>query len=127
MRMIGKTLSAVCAQSVQRHSYLAVRPFAFQRTASLYRLCMCSPNCSLAFGTGCDEAEGKRKMTAKPSLRVVENTDTALRNLLNARDTAERELASIDAQMLAYRRSYARERGEFMLPSLSRLRRELLG
>jgi hypothetical protein len=66
-------------------------------------------------------------MTTKPSLRVVENTDTALRNLLNARDAAERELASIDAQMLAYRRSYARERGEYMLPTLERLRRELLG
>jgi hypothetical protein len=64
-------------------------------------------------------------MTAK--LRIVENTDTALRNLLNARDAAERELASIDAQMLAYRRSYARERGEYLLPSLERLRRELLG
>ena len=64
-------------------------------------------------------------MTAK--LRVVQDTDTALRNLLNARDAAERELASIDAQMLAYRRSYARERGEFMLPTLERLRRELLG
>jgi hypothetical protein len=65
-------------------------------------------------------------MTAT-KLRVVENTDTALRNLLNARDAAERELASIDAQMLAYRRSYARERGEYMLPTLERLRRELLG
>jgi hypothetical protein len=65
-------------------------------------------------------------MTAT-KLRVVENTDTALRNLLNAREMAERELASIDAQMLAYRRSYARERGEFLLPSLERLRRELLG
>jgi hypothetical protein len=63
--------------------------------------------------------------TAK--LRVVENTDTALRNLLRDRDAAEREIQAIDAQMLAYRRSYARERGEYMLPSLSRLRRELLG
>jgi hypothetical protein len=65
-------------------------------------------------------------MTAT-KLRIVENTDTALRNLLRDREMAERELAAIDAQMLAYRRSYARERGEFMLPSLSRLRRELLG
>jgi hypothetical protein len=67
-------------------------------------------------------------MTVKPcALRVVENTDTALRNLLRDRDMAERELAAIDAQMMAYRRSYARERGEFLLPSLPRLRRELLG
>jgi len=65
-------------------------------------------------------------MTAT-KLRVVENTDTALRNLLRDRDTAERELQAIDAQMLAYRRSYARERGEYMLPTLERLRRELLG
>jgi hypothetical protein len=65
-------------------------------------------------------------MTAT-KLRVVENTDTALRNLLRYRDVAERELRAIDAQMLAYRRSYARERGEFLLPSLPRLRRELLG
>jgi len=65
-------------------------------------------------------------MTAKPSLRVVENTDTALRNLLRDLDTAEREVTAIHQQMLAYRRSYARERGEYMLPSLERLRRELL-
>jgi hypothetical protein len=58
-------------------------------------------------------------------LRVVENTDTALRNLLRDRDAAERELASIDAQMLSYRRSYARERGEYLLPTIPRLRREL--
>jgi hypothetical protein len=67
-------------------------------------------------------------MTTKPyALRVVQDTDTALRTLLRDREMAERELASIDAQMLAYRRSYARERGEFLLPSLPRLRRELLG
>jgi 5-methylcytosine-specific restriction endonuclease McrBC regulatory subunit McrC len=67
-------------------------------------------------------------MTTKPyALRVVQDTDTALRTLLRDREMAERELASIDAQMLAYRRSYARERGEYMLPSLERLRRELLG
>jgi hypothetical protein len=63
--------------------------------------------------------------TAK--LRIVQDTDSALRTLLRDRDMAEREIQAIDAQMLAYRRSYARERGEFMLPSLSRLRRELLG
>jgi hypothetical protein len=63
--------------------------------------------------------------TAK--LRVVESTDAALRTLLRDRDMAERELRAIDAQMLAYRRSFARERGEFMLPTLARLRRELLG
>jgi 5-methylcytosine-specific restriction endonuclease McrBC regulatory subunit McrC len=66
-------------------------------------------------------------MTKPYALRVVQDTDTALRNLLRDRNMAERELASIDAQMLAYRRSYARERGEFLLPSLPRLRRELLG
>jgi hypothetical protein len=70
-------------------------------------------------------------MTAKPSLRVVnqaeEPVDIALRTLLRDRDMAEREIQAIDQQMLPHRRSYARERGEFMLPSLSRLRRELLG
>jgi hypothetical protein len=64
-------------------------------------------------------------MTKPYALRVVQDTDTALRTLLRDRDAAERELKSIDAQMLAYRRSYARERGEFLLPSLERLRREL--
>jgi hypothetical protein len=63
--------------------------------------------------------------TAKPSLRVVQDTDSALRTLLRDRDELEREIASIDAQMLAYRRSYARERGEYLLPTIPRLRREL--
>jgi hypothetical protein len=66
-------------------------------------------------------------MTARAKLSLVQDTDTALRTLLRDRDGLERELAAIDAQMLAYRRSYARERGEFMLPTLERLRRELLG
>jgi hypothetical protein len=61
--------------------------------------------------------------TAK--LRVVENTDTTLRNLLRDLESAEREVAAIHQQMLAYRRSYARERGEFLLPTIPRLRREL--
>jgi 5-methylcytosine-specific restriction endonuclease McrBC regulatory subunit McrC len=63
--------------------------------------------------------------TAK--LCIVQDTDSALRTLLRDRDMAEREIASIDAQMLAYRRSYARERGEYLLPTIPRLRRELLG
>ena len=68
----------------------------------------------------------------RPVLHAVEtvqepapSTERALRILLRDRDRAEQEIAEIDRMMLAYRRSYARERGEFMLPSLERLRREL--
>jgi hypothetical protein len=72
-------------------------------------------------------------MTAARKLKLVEPErervgapDAALRILLRDRDRATREIAEIDEQMLAYRKSYARERGEFMLPTLARLRRELL-
>jgi hypothetical protein len=63
----------------------------------------------------------------KQALKLVESTEDALRTLLADRDRAVREIAEIDAQMLAYRKRYAAERGEFMPPSLERLRRELLG
>jgi hypothetical protein len=72
-------------------------------------------------------------MAAATKLRIVKgdpervgSPDAALRILLRDRDRASREIVEIDEQMLAYRKSYARERGEFMLPTLARLRRELL-
>jgi hypothetical protein len=52
--------------------------------------------------------------------------ECALRVLLRERERAVREIADIDRQMLAYRKSYAAERGEYLLPSLERLQRELL-
>lgn len=72
-------------------------------------------------------------MSPRPALRSVETVeevrfgaDQALRTLLRDRDRAMREIAEIDAMMLAYRKSYAKERGEYMLPTIERLRRELL-
>jgi hypothetical protein len=62
----------------------------------------------------------------KQALKLVESPEDALRTLIRDRDRAVREIAEIDAQMLAYRKRYAAERGEFMPPSLERLRRELL-
>jgi hypothetical protein len=66
------------------------------------------------------------RLKTAPRLRVVPTTEDALATLLRDRDRALREIAELDAMMLAYRRRYAAERGEFMLPSLERLRRELL-
>lgn len=66
------------------------------------------------------------RLKTEPRLRVVPTTEDALATLLRDRDRALREVAEIDAMMLAYRKRYAAERGEFMLPSLERLRRELL-
>jgi hypothetical protein len=71
-------------------------------------------------------------MKSRASLHAVEPSteppvECALRVLLRDRERAMREIADIDRQMLAYRKSYAAERGEFMLPSLERLTRELIG
>lgn len=66
------------------------------------------------------------RLKTEPKLRVVPTTEDALAALLRDRDRALREVAEIDAMMLPYRKRYAAERGEFMLPSLERLRRELL-
>lgn len=60
------------------------------------------------------------KLVAEP--RSVEDV---LRMFLRDRDDAVRDIAGIDEQMLTYRKRYAAERGEFLLPTLQRLRREL--
>lgn len=52
--------------------------------------------------------------------------ECALRVLLRDRERAMREIADIDRKMLAYRKSYAAERGEYLLPTIERLQRELL-
>jgi hypothetical protein len=52
--------------------------------------------------------------------------ECALRVLLRDRERAVREIADIDRQMLAYRKSYAAERGEYLLPTIERIQRELL-
>lgn len=62
-----------------------------------------------------------------PGIFTLDATGHALRRLLRERDRAVREIAEIDAQMLSYRKRYAAERGEYMLPTIERLRRELLG
>jgi hypothetical protein len=62
-----------------------------------------------------------------PAEARLDTPEHCLRILIRDRDRAQREIAEIDAQMLAYRKRYAAERGEFMLPTIARLRRELLG
>lgn len=64
--------------------------------------------------------------TATATVVPLATTENALRILLRDRDRATQEIAEIDRMMLSYRKAYARERGEFVLPSLERLRRELL-
>jgi hypothetical protein len=61
----------------------------------------------------------------KPALKLVPRTDDALRTLLTERDECERRMAEIDREMLPYRKTYAGERGEFLIPTIERLRREL--
>jgi hypothetical protein len=63
---------------------------------------------------------------SRTSLKLVPRTDDALRTLLTERDECERRISEIDREMLAYRKAYAGERGEFLLPSIERLRRELI-
>jgi hypothetical protein len=60
------------------------------------------------------------------NLKLVPRTDDALRTLLTERDECERRIAEIDREMLPYRKAYAAERGEFLIPSLARLRRDLI-
>jgi hypothetical protein len=62
-----------------------------------------------------------------PKLRVVQKTDDVLRMFIRDRDKALREIEEIDDAMFAYRKRYAAEHGEYMLPTIERLRRELLG
>jgi hypothetical protein len=45
--------------------------------------------------------------------------------LLTERDECERRISEIDREMLGYRKAYAAERGEFLIPTIPRLRREL--
>lgn len=69
-------------------------------------------------------------MTARFKPRIVTDepsVEDVLRMFVRDRDQCERQIVEIDAQMLAYRKRYAAERGEFMPPTLKRLRRELLG
>lgn len=66
------------------------------------------------------------RMEIAPGVFSLAGTEHGIRLLLRDRDRAVREIAEIDDQMLAYRKRYAAERGEYMLPTLERLRRELL-
>ena len=63
----------------------------------------------------------------QPGVFRLDATDHALRRLLRERDKAVRELALIDSAMMLLRRKYADERGERLLPTVERLRLELLG
>lgn len=68
-------------------------------------------------------------MTAQllPFEQAAPTVEDELRTLLLARDRYERQRVEAEALMLELRRRYAADRGEFLLPSLERLRRELLG
>ena len=69
-------------------------------------------------------------MKSAAKLRVIEReptTEDELRALLRARQRIERERVQNDAALQPLRRRYADARGEMMLPTIERLRRELLG
>jgi hypothetical protein len=59
-------------------------------------------------------------------LKLVQSLDDEIRLLLIQRKQALESLAWADEELLPLRKRYAAERGEFMLPSLERLKRELL-
>jgi hypothetical protein len=65
----------------------------------------------------------------KPRLHVVADEAPTLRDrielLLIQRKHALQALAWADEELLPLRRQYARERGEYLLPSVERLQREL--
>lgn len=68
-------------------------------------------------------------MTARPNLRVIADEPTVedeLKALLNARQRIDRERAQNDAAMRPLMRRFADERGEKLLPTVERLKRELL-
>lgn len=54
------------------------------------------------------------------------STDTTLRELIAKRDRLLAEAAVVEQQMRPLMREFADARGEMMLPSVERLRRELL-
>lgn len=70
-------------------------------------------------------------MTAKPNpLRVVPITpspEASLRQLLPELDQAEAEVARIKAAIAEQGRLFVRAKGEFMAPTVERLKRELFG
>lgn len=66
------------------------------------------------------------RMEIEPGVFRLPGAEHGLRILIRDRERALRELAEIDAQLLPLRKRYAAERGEFMLPTLERLKRELL-
>lgn len=72
-------------------------------------------------------------MTAAPNLHLVapEQPEPSLEEqiefLLIQRKQALQVVARIDAELLPLRKRFAADRGEFLLPSVERLQRELLG
>lgn len=68
-----------------------------------------------------------QRVEIEPGVIRLDATDYALRRLIRERDKAVAEIAVMDAAMLVLRKRYAAERGEFMLPTIERLRREFLG
>lgn len=72
-------------------------------------------------------------MTAKPALHIVPtepsgpSVEDTLRSLLADRDKAAEALRQIDAMIAEQGRAWVRAKGEFMAPTVERLRRELGG
>lgn len=60
-------------------------------------------------------------------LRIVATPEDELRSLLRSLERAEQTRREILAAMLPLRQQYARDRGEFVPPSVERLKMELLG
>lgn len=62
----------------------------------------------------------------RTALKVVQTEADELRALLNTRQRLQRETAENDHALRQARRRFADRRGEFILPTIERLRRELL-
>lgn len=67
-------------------------------------------------------------MTVVQTLRVVPSADspaTRLRALISVRDGLADRVRELEAEIARYGRLYADERGEKLLPTIERLRRDL--
>jgi recombination protein RecT len=80
--------------------------------------------------SGAGEVRGARSASRMKRLHLVESDESPIeqeiQRLLIQRRQALQALAWADEELLPLRKRYAAERGEFMLPTIERLQRELL-
>jgi hypothetical protein len=67
-----------------------------------------------------------RKLHAVPDEPAEQPIEHEIQRLLIQRRQALQALAWVDEELLPLRKQYAADRGEFMLPTIERLHRELL-